>query len=67
METISANLEYIDSSYQIIRKLKGRSISKKDFKKGFHPAHPTIYARKEIFSKYQGHEGSTPSASKFLH
>lgn len=52
VETISANLEYIDSSYQIIRKLKGRSISKKDFKKGFHPAHPTFYARKEIFSKY---------------
>ncbi|RDU58235.1 glycosyltransferase family 2 protein [Helicobacter sp. MIT 99-5507] len=52
VETISANLEYIDSRYQIIRKLQGRNISKKDFKKGFHPAHPTFYARKEIFNKY---------------
>ena len=52
VETISANLEYIDSRYQIIRKLQGRDITKKDFKKGFHPAHPTFYARKEIFNKY---------------
>ena len=52
IQTISANLEYIDSRYQIIRKLQGRNINKKDFKKGFHPAHPTFYTRKEIFDKY---------------
>ena len=52
IQTISANLEYIDSRYQIIRKLKGRSITKVDFKKGFHPAHPTFYVRKEIFDRF---------------
>ena len=52
IESISANLEYIDSRYQIIRKLKGRSIDKEGFKKGFHPAHPTFYVRKEIFEKF---------------
>ena len=52
VESISANLEYIDSRYQIIRKLQGRSIDKKGFQKGFHPAHPTFYVRKEIFEKF---------------
>lgn len=52
IESICANLEYIDSSPKILRYVKGKNLTLKDFKKGFHPAHPTFYVKKEIFEKF---------------
>ena len=49
---IYADVEYINNDEEVIRKVEGKIINKKSFKYGFHPAHPSFYARKSIYEKY---------------
>ena len=51
---IYADVEYINNDEEVIRKVEGKIINKKSFKYGFHPAHPSFYAKKEIYEKYGG-------------
>ncbi|ATA89054.1 glycosyl transferase [Capnocytophaga stomatis] len=53
-EAVYGNLEYIDEkdSNKVIRFWKSRKYKKGLFKKGWHPAHPTFFVKKEIYQKY---------------
>ena len=54
IKIVYADVEYIDNTSLTIRKIKGKIINKNSFKYGFHPAHPSFYAKKEIYEKYGG-------------
>lgn len=49
---ICGNLYFVDSKHtnKIVRVWQGTK--QKSFKKGWHPAHPTFYAKKELYDKY---------------
>ena len=52
-QIIYGDLDFVDSkdTTKIIRKWEGSQYKKGAFFKGWHPAHPTFYARKECFDK----------------
>lgn len=52
IQSICANLEYVDSKFYTLRKVKGKKLNIKDFKMGFHPAHPTFYVKQEVFKNF---------------
>lgn len=51
-DAICGNLYFVDwkDTDKIVRTWKGSE--PKSFRKGWHPAHPTFYARKELYDKY---------------
>jgi len=50
IEVVFGDIDYVDSKGN--RKRKWRSGEQASFSKGWHPAHPGFYARKELFEKY---------------
>lgn len=54
IQIIYADVEYVNENLQTIRTLNGKILSKNAFRLGFHPAHPSFYAKKELFLRYGG-------------
>lgn len=52
-EVIYGNLEFIDPTKgnRVIRKWEDEEFNEKLIKKGWYPAHPTLYVKKEIYEK----------------
>lgn len=52
-EVIYGNLEFIDPTKQnkIVRKWNDVKFNEKLIKRGWHPAHPTLYIKKEVYDK----------------
>ncbi len=48
------DLEYVDyhNTDEVVRKWTSRPYTPGLFRKGFHPPHPTFFAKKELFEKY---------------
>lgn len=55
-DAVYGNLDFIDinDSSKVVRKWRGSQHTPGAFFKGWHPAHPTFYARKTCFDKYGG-------------
>ena len=53
IDGLYGDLNYIDPiTHKIIRKWKSRQADFKDLERGWMPAHPTVYLRKELFEEY---------------
>lgn len=54
VDCVHAELYYVnkDNTSQIVRHWKTNDYYAGAFKKGWHPAHPTFFVRKEIYNKY---------------
>lgn len=65
IESISANVEYVDSTLHKVRNIKGKSFDIKDFKAGLHPAHPTFYCKRELFMRFGGFDTRYKIASDY--
>lgn len=54
VDCVHAELYYVkkDNTNQIVRHWKSTDFIYGDFKKGWHPAHPTFFVRREIYEKY---------------
>jgi glycosyltransferase len=54
IECLYADLEYVDTvnTDKSLRKWKSKPYSKKLFAKGWHPAHPTFYAKRSAYEEY---------------
>lgn len=54
IEVVYGNLVFVesDNTDKIVRTWKGSQHTKGAFMKGWHPAHPTFYARKQCFDRY---------------
>lgn len=55
-DTVYGDLQYVDlnNSSKIIRNWNSGEYSKNKFLKGWMPAHPTFYAKRELFDKFGG-------------
>ena len=53
-DAVYGDLEYVDEkdTNKVVRYWKSKSYTKELFKKGWHPAHPTFFVRKEVYNKY---------------
>ena len=54
IDSVYADLQYVDAvdTDKVIRYWKSRPYNDKLFKKGWHPAHPTFFVRKDIYDKH---------------
>lgn len=53
-DSVFGNLQFVkeDNLNHVVRKWKGSEYKKGSFLKGWHPAHPTFYVKKEVYEKY---------------
>lgn len=49
---VYANVMYVNNALKPLRAQKGRSYDKNAFARGFHPPHPSFYAKKSAFIDY---------------
>ncbi|TCC92237.1 glycosyltransferase [Pedobacter frigiditerrae] len=56
-DAVYGNLNYVDAENtgKISRKWLSKQFEKKDIEMGWMPAHPTFYAKRELFEKYGGY------------
>ena len=64
-DALFGNLYFVksDDVHCIVRAWKGSTYS--SFKKGWHPAHPTFYVRREVYEKYGGFDTSFDVSADF--
>lgn len=67
VEAVYGDLVFVDpvNTNHIIRQWKGSQYKLGGFLKGWHPAHPTFYARKELFTKFGGFDMSFDVSADF--
>jgi glycosyltransferase involved in cell wall biosynthesis len=53
-ECVFANINYVSSNdpHRIVRRWRSGPFKKNSFQKGWHPAHPAFFVKKEIYKKY---------------
>lgn len=64
---VYGNLQFVDAhdTSKVVRIWQGSQYQKGGFRKGWHPAHPTFYARKEYFDKYGSFDISLDVSADF--
>ncbi len=64
---VFGDLDFVSSHdvNKIIRRWKGSAFVSGSFKKGWHPSHPTFFARKELFVKYGDFDTSLSVSADF--
>lgn len=65
VDAIHGNLNYINSDRKIVRIWQGKQYSPGSFQRGWNPAHPTFYCKKECFDKYGSFDPTIGSAADF--
>lgn len=64
-DAVHGNLYYINDAREIVRTWRGREYSPGAFQRGWSPAHPTFYCKKDCFTRYGGFDPSISSAADF--
>ncbi len=56
VDVVHGDLDFIDprDTTRVTRRFRSREFSPGDFKRGWHPAHPTFYVRREVLLKVGG-------------
>lgn len=73
IDVVYANILYVSHTLEPLRRLDGKPLRKRDFALGFHPPHPSFYARKALYTRYGGFNLSYAIAAdyeimlRFLH
>tara|TARA_A100001015_G_C15043294_1_gene741428 strand:- start:34 stop:768 length:735 start_codon:yes stop_codon:yes gene_type:complete len=62
---VFGNLDYTNANGKVIRKWRSNPYQKGAFTKGWMPAHPTFYCRKEIYDRLGGYDESFQIAGDF--
>lgn len=67
VDSVFGDLEYVapDNTNKIYRIWKGKSYKRSLFLKGWMPAHPTFYFKRELFEKYGGYENHFYTAADY--
>lgn len=67
VDTVYGDLVFVnpDNTNQVVRQWIGSQHQPGSFMKGWHPAHPTFYARKELFEKHGGFDISFDVSADF--
>lgn len=66
-DAVFGDLDFVDASdtSKIVRQWRGSEYKPNAFIKGWHPAHPTFYARRECFDKFGGFDISFDVSADF--
>ena len=66
-DSIHGNLLFVkeNDTSKVVRRWIGSSYRDNGFKKGWHPAHPTFYVKREIYEKLGGFDNSFEVSSDF--
>ncbi|MCC8125644.1 MAG: glycosyltransferase, partial [Akkermansia sp.] len=64
-EAIHGNLHYINGAREIVRTWRGTEYTPGSFQRGWNPAHPTFYCKKDCFTRYGGFDPAIDSAADF--
>lgn len=64
---VYGDLNFVDAknTKKLVREWKGSQYEERGFRKGWHPAHPTFYARRELFQKYGAFDTSFDVSADF--
>ena len=64
---VYGDLQFVDAkdTSKVVRIWKGSQYQKGGFRKGWHPAHPTFYARKKCFNEYGAFDTSFEVSADF--
>lgn len=67
VDAVYGNLVFVDAedSNRVVRRWKGSQYEPGYFLKGWHPAHPTFYARRELFERYGNFDTSFAVSADF--
>ena len=67
VDAVYADLDFVDpvNTDNIVRQWKGSQHVSGGFMKGWHPAHPTFYAKKELFDRFGGFDTSFDVSADF--
>ena len=67
LEGVYTNLYYVnkDNPNKIVRHWVSNSFKKRSFFKGWHPPHPTLYLRREVYEKYGNFNLDFPLSADF--
>jgi len=67
VDSIYGNLIFVDENdtNKVVRTWKGSQYHPDGFLKGWHPAHPTFYVRREVYEKYGGFDISFNVSADF--
>ena len=65
IDAVFGNVDYINTSGEIIRKWRSKPFEKESFKKGWMPAHPTFYCRKKVYDQLGVYDDSYKIAGDF--
>jgi glycosyltransferase involved in cell wall biosynthesis len=65
---VYGDLEYVNQmdSTKIVRRWRGKPFNKHDLARGWMPAHPTLYVRREWYSRINGFDTSYAIAADYL-
>lgn len=58
-DAVHGNLHYINGAREIVRTWRGTEYTPGSFQRGWNPAHPTFYCKKDCFTRYGGFDQST--------
>lgn len=64
-DAVHGNLHYINGDRNIVRSWRGTDYKPGAFQRGWCPAHPTFYCKKDCFTRYGGFDPSIGSAADF--
>ncbi len=64
-DAVHGNLHYINAARKVVRTWRGTDYKPGSFQRGWCPAHPTFYCKKDCFTRYGGFDPSIGSAADF--
>lgn len=67
VDCIYGNLVYVDAedTTKVVRRWQGSQYHPGCFQKGWHPAHPTFYAKRDLFTRFGGFDTSFSVSADF--
>ena len=64
-DAVHGNLHYINGAREIVRTWRGTEYRPGSFQRGWCPAHPTFYCKRDCFTRYGGFDPAIGSAADF--
>ena len=65
IDIVHGGLNFINNKSKLIRKWQGSPYGTGAFARGWHPAHPTFYVRREVYAKLEPYDTTMPVAADF--
>ena len=65
IDIVHGGLNFINNESKLVRTWQGSPYEPNAFARGWHPAHPTFYVRREVYAKLEPYDTTMPVAADF--